>query len=977
MKAASFPSRHRSGRRGAALVVVRFFIVLITVIGVGFLESSRMDRAASSSHFERMRATNFAREGVESIVATLRRETTDKKRNWISSPGLLIVPEEPDVDPEQMRLRTDVFLSSGTSQLPANIDLALRPPNLNIQTFADPSTPTYLLTDRKDPSGKPREMNLRWVYVRRDGTYDLPDPNLPIGTALADNQRNLPTEQPDLTNKTNPIFGRFAYWADDESSKLNYNLAWSRSAANVNPPAHPTRVSLMALTGMTGSLADEIHHFVTKPDGSTGNKVDYEKIANRFFNSPTDARSLSSAAASVLEQNKFEVTHYNHDPDTTFFNEPRIVLTTQKRWARGRPFLDILKNPGTDTTNGADPGTVNTIDPEKLETVIKKLVNPQYPTVSGEEPGYLQRIDWPMVSVPSSFQQKYFAGNVPRLTAFALNIIDYVRSAESAATLVEPIRGIVDSEGKYGSKKKGSFVADFADGAIRGRDETFKGLTRSLFITEQGVWVSKTPETAGVNAGRYKYKFFTEIHLPETGGVPSVNVASIDSSKQLYLYLYEPNATTTKNADGATIPLYYSETGVGLQGKWFRIDANTAQDGKTVLEKGKYLTLICTAYRIASSRPTTINLRTALVLAGKSTNPTPADPGTPRLEVAPVGQPGSAPNAEALSYKIDAVATAEGAITTFAVDDPRVNTVAKDWNFKGQKMNTFGGANGDRSTLGNPSSATPQQDTDAARKITDAGMRTRAKKGDTANKDGLVESPGELGFIHTGIEVRSRVANARGVPWRTLRLQPNSQGPTVVPDWAFMDLFTVPVNVPTAGEPVFAPHKSSTGGRVNMNAMASPFDMERITPLAAVFLGASKDWQNPNDTVTTEEAFALAGNIYAGTLADGAIKGQQYGRTDAYDSPGEIVEIKGVADNGEASEELVRQIANLITARGNVFSIYSVGQALKQTPNGELVVTAEQRQHVIVERYLLNKGTADTADDSVAIRTVYFRDLMP
>src|SRR6186713_2985379 len=94
------PSRpHRS--RGAALIITLFFIVIITVIVVGFMDSARVERMASSSHFERMRAAAFAREGIEHTIATLRRETYDppkkaseplstfqsRTRNWISQPG--------------------------------------------------------------------------------------------------------------------------------------------------------------------------------------------------------------------------------------------------------------------------------------------------------------------------------------------------------------------------------------------------------------------------------------------------------------------------------------------------------------------------------------------------------------------------------------------------------------------------------------------------------------------------------------------------------------------------------------------------------------------------------------------------------------------------------------------------------------------------------------------------------------------------
>src|SRR4051794_35415884 len=99
-------SRRRD--RGVALVVTLFFIVIITIMIIGLLESSRVERAAAGSHSDRLRAGFIAREGIEIATATLHRETSDppkrsgesdddynkRKRNWISQPGALIVPND-------------------------------------------------------------------------------------------------------------------------------------------------------------------------------------------------------------------------------------------------------------------------------------------------------------------------------------------------------------------------------------------------------------------------------------------------------------------------------------------------------------------------------------------------------------------------------------------------------------------------------------------------------------------------------------------------------------------------------------------------------------------------------------------------------------------------------------------------------------------------------------------------------------------
>ena len=83
----------------------------------------------------------------------------------------------------------------------------------------------------------------------------------------------------------------------------------------------------------------------------------------------------------------------------------------------------------------------------------------------------------------------------------------------------------------------------------------------------------------------------------------------------------------------------------------------------------------------------------------------------------------------------------------------------------------------------------------------------------------------------------------------------------------------------------------------------------------------------------------------------------------------------GVADQGEKSEELYRNISNLITARGDVFSSYSIGQALHQTPDGKLIVTGEQRLQAVIERYVYTDPS--TGATSVRFNPVYFRNLIP
>lgn len=1005
-----------SSEQGAALIITLFFVVITTVVVVGFLDSVRVDRVASNSHFERNRAATLARSGVEATVATLQRETVDRSRNWVSQPGALTVPDRNDNT--SYRLEKTADLSSGKSSLDVNggnVDPMLAPPNLNVQFLADPDPNSHLLRDKQANETEPVEMRPRWVYVREDGTLDMD------GAGVA-------TELPDTSNRANPIVGRYAYWADDESSKINYNLAWTRDSKNPFPPGHPTRVDLRALPDFDAKaddaagadsflVADALHAFV-----SPESPYDYKGRLN-FFTTPFDARRIESVKVrKAVARNKFNLTHYNSDPDTTYYGKNRMVLTTQLRnavfWSEDgkdillddkglpitRPFLDILAKSPT-SLSPIDPGMVNTIDKDKLDKVVSDLVN-----------NYLKRSDWPLVNgTGGSIQDKYYQGysgaaKEQRLTQLALNIIDYVRSAESSSEVVEPIRG------KYlnGETK---FTPDWANSAVQGQEDTFKGLTRAPMITEMALWVSPNRETVGPNINRYRTVGMVEVHLPANYGLTGLNMYSTNGGQRWKLWWADIRTLIDSSGafNGAGKPMTTEEWTVGYRKTRdvvYGTPSSPAPDnetwnytpcfikeavgddkkGKLVIDPAQpdraYLTILVEYWR--TSPITSPKLRSAITLTGVNAK---------RIDVVPLSNASNQFN-----YKMDPVAF-EGDINSIETADPRVNGVSRAWKIRGVGTgnglgNTFGRRNDAYSKIvGKPPLdewKAFEQDLDQAGQVTDVSMRmpapydTKINPVHPGNKTGRVLSAAELGVIHTGIEGSSSTSLPHnGVPFRSLHLQPSKQPTTVVPDWAFMDLFTVPVNLPgdeqrINAKPMLSPHQSSTAGRVNMNAQPVPFDIDRIDPLTAVFTGVR--WSAESSAILSKtQAEQIARNIYNRTLSPGSSvlpAGKAYpspgaGIPTVYESPGEVVEIAGVADKGEASEELLREVANLITARGNVFSVYTIGQSLRQTPNGKLIVTAENRQQAMVERYLVTKDTNPQEDDEVKVRTIYVRDLSP
>jgi hypothetical protein len=962
-------------RSGAALVITLLFLVIITLLVVGFSETSRVERVSARNHFEQQRANELAQRGLDQVTATLFKETVDppnmalsppqiaeQSRNWISQPGQLIVPAssalaagQPSIARKQLNRR--VLLHSGVPSASAASGSVLAPPDLNIQTLVDQTPPTYLITDRLDASNQPQPMRVRWVYMRQDGTSEV-DPADP----------SLPNENPDLTNITNPIVGRYAFWTDDDSSKINYNLAWKRNAAS---PAHPSQINLTALTLPDGispvsvAMADAIHNFTAATPG-------------RFFNSFADARQIGASSsapagvAAMLNYNKFELTHFNHDPDTTFFGEDRILLTTDPALVPKAPdgsfarkFLDIRR------TATADPGLAGNIDPNKFNDVLQTLIP------------YLQKADWPMMppgSTASLGTKFYGATATPgQIAQVAANILGYVIAKESAEPVVPAIRF---------SFTGGKFVL------YGWQQPSFQALTRQPLVTEAAIWQAPVPDVPAQVSGAwpkladgkprplFKTTQYVELFLPPNYGFNASYSAPANQGLDLtyrpnelswFLYLRHfhntpiapPNTCFTADSAGIWQPVIAA----GVPS--FPIfDSDIVGGGgtsKTRLEAGSYVVIKKDFYMPSSVAGQTVNWGCGLT----------RQPATSGGVQTFAGRDIMVPQIDTVPYKLGPSGTPPENIPSLETDDPRVSFSSMDWKYNAAG-NTLGKLNS-ISSVGKAPKTLPsgiaEQDTDTSGRVSDASLYMPPPKGVGGNgpggDNGRMSSLGELGYIHTGTE-----GTNEGVPWRTLRFQPNAFSKSdTVPDWALLDLFGVPNTGVLGANAVTAPNGSSVGGRINVNSRVEPFSLQRDRGLLALLQGTSVS--NPSTVAANIYNHRLAARTGSGAF--GKAYGYPWGASgsNAYDNPWEICEIAGVTDGGEASERVMREMGSLITARGDVFSIYTVGQALLQTPAGKLVVTGEQRQHSVVERVLDMRGTSDPRDDQVSLRTVYRRNLNP
>ena len=343
------------------------------------------------------------------------------------------------------------------------------------------------------------------------------------------------------------------------------------------------------------------------------------------------------------------------------------------------------------------------------------------------------------------------------------------------------------------------------------------------------------------------------------------------------------------------------------------------------------------------------------------------------------------------------------------VDDPLVNKFPGDW--KTNSSTTIEASTDPavpkiyyedsnfRSRLRDPDSYwMPRADVALCKTIDDVARQTLIPR------SARMPNIGYLQYLRTGIipdDESGDYGQQHGTPFRLLSYapsyEPSSSDPLVgqrttrsgsqsYPDWALLDLLYIPSTLapfgstynPATGNPstngavtnllYYGTYGGATAGKVNPNGAViyttnvnvAETVVSRTLPLEAVLSGVKY-----NETLTgvgTNAAFTLGTTVDATEIAEAI---ENYVRTNGpMRMPAEICnvpEIAGLrAPNNRTRNDLVRQIVGALTTQDNVFSVWTVGQAIQkkrgnpdftQFESGDNIL-AEVRLHFIVERYL-------------------------
>ncbi|MDQ3622049.1 MAG: Verru_Chthon cassette protein A [Verrucomicrobiota bacterium] len=239
--------------RAAALVIMLVFIVLISAFVVSFFSAAQTEFRAAQSYAGAVSAHQLAESAVSVVMSQVREATSRPNAAWGSQAGMIRVYRSGEAASDEADAffklySSDDMIVSGATEI-TNFDPENEVPvgasdgwNHQPALFTDLNEPVAsvsgalrypivhpeakgliegfdLVEDPADDSDRPARMPVRWLYVLKDGSLTAP------AKVEENGQRAVWEEGPHAPRPENPIVGRIAFWADDETCKVNINTA--------------------------------------------------------------------------------------------------------------------------------------------------------------------------------------------------------------------------------------------------------------------------------------------------------------------------------------------------------------------------------------------------------------------------------------------------------------------------------------------------------------------------------------------------------------------------------------------------------------------------------------------------------------------------------------------------------------------------------------------------------------------------------
>ncbi len=986
-------SAFEQARRGIALVIVLAMIVLITVLVVGFTVNMRTERQASNAIFRSQSAAVAAQGALAHAVSLLNKYIPQPvppggvivdPTNWIVSPGMLTLVQG-NSDATTVPTITRIPLSSNPTPAPGASDYT------STATDANLNPPLVTRAGNSILPGS-QEMRVAWVPLLRD----------PSQTATASNQ----------------IVGRYAFWIDDESAKININTAAGKPK-QADMDFSKVTPGVVTIGGNGGG---------TYPLGHPGSvnldllgSLDLPGLANGVltsggFTNPEAIKQYVTAGdtGAFYDSNKFNLTAWSNDPEFNVFGKPRLYQTRKMLGQLG------VNMPSSQFYRDIDAPIYFPTDENKNGGDILSL----YYTAKGIS-SLLNSRNWP--GMPNkSFVDKWdkdassnsIPHELPPLSVgfreadqFAWNLVTLGHFADNSFSSAPTARWMdyVDVQPRTTSGPEWVGTANQPNasaqlGSLSGK--AILPLYPAPLVDE--VCLVITP-VALPTLGKYdlQVSLQTELWLP-----PGYSACALAPAHPMTIGLTHLEYTVKQGAITATqADTKYRGDGSGEMNGIKVLAANLGSDFGTI-NPGDYVVVTPTGtgstFHIRNGSgfgnqtgpgfyttggPITINFKMRLY-SGTVTDTTNfaatqmipvwdthvpvvrvgssqlwGGPTTPLNAVSAFTPPPDDNNGVdyiEFNFTVDGSQLSAGnpIKRSLEIADPRLGGLAKMWQLTPPSSSS---TTLDIETIGAVNEATTAAVTAGWNLNKFAYLDFTAPATITSSRP---PSTGLISLLPTGMQ--------RGIPGATLKLQPSPDKKNL-PDWLLLDLLAQNASVTNLSNASSMSLMNRTSGKLNVNAAVYPNTgkfviPQRWQPLQALF-------QNmPNATSTTGDApSSVVTNII-----NHSVSGQDFGvlgKAGVYDYPGEICEIAGVADTGTTDwdkEVLIRNLASSITQHSNVFSVWGVGQTIRKNPANNVVanqgifetraggaaaddsIVGERRFEAVVERYVW-QGNDSTA----------------
>ncbi|MEY2490891.1 MAG: hypothetical protein QOC70_2833 [Verrucomicrobiota bacterium] len=226
------PSAEKVSRRGAALIIVLAFIVLLSGLVVAYLIRAGTDRQLAQASFQDMKSDLLARSALALVVADFKQEIAD---------GATVTTT--NIQPQ----RWGTPLAGGTPF-----------PNLIRRSVqGDPTGRTSSLSSGPPPFANPKRGEI--TPARWNSHYLLPRASslgndaTPVSNFAAPDWVLLTPQGPSSTPVPSSVIGRYAYAAYDEGGMLDVNVAGF--PYYTSPSSSPTPGLPLSDIGRKGSVA--------------------------------------------------------------------------------------------------------------------------------------------------------------------------------------------------------------------------------------------------------------------------------------------------------------------------------------------------------------------------------------------------------------------------------------------------------------------------------------------------------------------------------------------------------------------------------------------------------------------------------------------------------------------------------------------------------------------------------------------------